>query len=224
MLSRANHQHSRHLEFIASFVSGDTSAFDWSSELGHGCPVRRLGTGKHPDRRPDLHGQRKRWDFARRRVQELRSGVGLRQCTRVSEQRLFRTPGKVGGTVSVNATLLTQADSDARAASAQAAALTATQSFATITRPTTITGNGGLNVIAGIKGNIDNALTLKGTASDVFVINVSGNAELFGKATLGLSGGVTPNHVLYNFTANKGLIDIESPAAVSGTLLALTRA
>lgn len=127
--------------------------------------------------------------------------------------------GKVGGTVSVNPTLLTQADSDAQAASSQAAALTATQTFGTITRPTTITGNGGLNVIA-IKGDINNPLTLKGTASDVFVINVSGDATLFGRATLGLSGGVTANHVLYNFTANKGLVDIETPAAVSGTLLA----
>jgi hypothetical protein len=127
--------------------------------------------------------------------------------------------GKVGGTVSVNPTLLTQVDSDALAASSQAAALTATQTFGTINRPTTITGNGGLNVIA-IKGDINNGLTLKGTASDVFVVNVSGDAALHGKATLGLSGGVTPDHVLYNFTGNRGRVDIDTSAGVSGTLLA----
>jgi hypothetical protein len=127
--------------------------------------------------------------------------------------------GKVQGRVSVNSSVLAQADADALAASSQAASLDVTQTFGKVTRPTTITGNGGLNVIA-IGGPIRNSVTLSGSASDVFIINVSGGVQLFGSATLGLAGGVTADHVLYNFTGSRGSIDLLTQGEIDGTLLA----
>jgi choice-of-anchor A domain-containing protein len=82
-----------------------------------------------------------------------------------------------------------------------------------------VTGNGGLNVIA-INGDIQNTVILSGNSNDVFIVNVTGTADLSGSETLGLAGGVTANHVLYNFTGSGGSIDILSSGAVDGTLLA----
>ena len=136
-----------------------------------------------------------------------------------SSSHLLSGAGKLVGTVTANAALLATVDSSALAASSQAAALTPTQTLGTITHSTTVTGNGGLNVIA-INGNIRNSLILSGTSSDIFIVNVTGSADLSGSETLGLTGGVTANHVLYNFTGSGGSIDILSSGAVDGTLLA----
>jgi hypothetical protein len=133
-------------------------------------------------------------------------------------RREFRGRGHVGGHVVVDAALMTQADADALAASAQAAALKATQTLGTVRRATTITGNGGLNVID-INGSIRASLTLSGGANDVFVVNVTGNLSLSGSAALGLAGGVTANHVLYNFIGRHGQISTGAHDAVNGTLL-----
>jgi choice-of-anchor A domain-containing protein len=126
--------------------------------------------------------------------------------------------GRVTGTVSINSSVMAQAGHDALAASIQAASLYPTQSFGKIAGPTTITGNGGLNVIA-INGPIRNSLTLRGSASDVFVVNVSGDAQLLGHAALGLAGGVTADHVLYNFTSSHGSVDLLTQGELDGTFL-----
>jgi hypothetical protein len=82
-----------------------------------------------------------------------------------------------------------------------ALSLTATQTFGNITGTTTITGNGGLNVID--VANIQNApLTLKGTVNDVFVLNISGSYQTNQPMTL--SGGVLASNVLFNFTGTSG--------------------
>ncbi len=115
--------------------------------------------------------------------------------------------GTLSGSVITNASLLTQNDTDAQNAATVAAGLTATQTFAAINAATTITGNGGLNVINITGGiNLNNAaLTLSGTASDVFIVNVTGNSPTFaGTGGLLLAGGVTPNHVLYDFETTAG--------------------
>jgi choice-of-anchor A domain-containing protein len=125
----------------------------------------------------------------------------------------------VKGKISVDSALMANAGNDALAASSQAAALTPTQTFTSIDRATTVNGNGGLNVIA-INGNLRGSLTLSGGASDVFVVNVSGDASLIGGATLKLAGGVTADHVLYNFTGNGGSVTLLVAGAVRGTLLA----
>ncbi len=128
--------------------------------------------------------------------------------------------GKLAGSLSTDSALLATVDSSALAASTQAAALTPTQTLGTIAHATTLTGNGGLNVIA-INGSIRNSLTLNGSSNDVFIVNVTGNANLSGSETLGLAGGVTANHVLYNFTGHGDSINILTTKVVDGTLLAL---
>ena len=129
--------------------------------------------------------------------------------------------GALTGTVTANSALLAQVDSDAASTAAAAAALTPTQTFGTIAHSTTVTGNGGVNVIA-INGNIRNSLILSGTSSDIFIVNVTGNVNLSGAATLGLAGGVTAGHVLYNFTGSHGSINIAASGSINGTLLAPT--
>lgn len=127
--------------------------------------------------------------------------------------------GELGGSVNVAPAQLTQADQDARNAASQAASLAPTQTFHTIKNATTITGNGGVNVID-VNGNISASLTLTGTASDVFIINVTGNLTLKGNESLGLGGGVTADHVLYNFTGAGATVSTHSGNLVDGTLLA----
>jgi hypothetical protein len=56
--------------------------------------------------------------------------------------------GKLAAGVLINPGLVAQNDSDALSASSQAAALPATQTLGTVGAPTTVTGNGGLNVVA----------------------------------------------------------------------------
>jgi choice-of-anchor A domain-containing protein len=100
-----------------------------------------------------------------------------------------------------------------------AASYTQTQTFSTINSATTVHGNGRLNVID-INGDIRNSLILSGTTADIFVVNVSGVLTLSGTATLGLSGGVTANHVLYNFTSSGQNLTTQANNVMNGTILA----
>ena len=134
----------------------------------------------------------------------------------------YSGPGHLGGTVITNPALLTQNDSDALTAATTAAGLPATQTFGNISSNTTVTGNGALNVID-INGNINlnNAsLTLTGTASDVFVVNVTGTLTCGGTGGLMLGGGVTANHVLYNLTHSGSTVTSHVGNVFFGTLLA----
>jgi uncharacterized repeat protein (TIGR01451 family) len=130
----------------------------------------------------------------------------------------YSGPGTVGGSIIASPTLLAQNDADALNASAAAKGLAATQTFSTISSPTTVMGNGSLNVIA-INGNITASLILKGTANDVFIVNVTGTVTLGGNSELGIGGSVTPNHVLYNFTGSSGTITSHVGNMFYGTLL-----
>ncbi|MGH8092736.1 MAG: PEP-CTERM sorting domain-containing protein [Chthoniobacterales bacterium] len=78
-----------------------------------------------------------------------------------------------------------------------ATSLAATQTFGNITTTTTITGNGGLNVID--VTNIQNAkLTLSGNANDYFVFNLTN--QIMENQPMTLSGGVLASHILFNLT------------------------
>ena len=73
-----------------------------------------------------------------------------------------------------------------------------------------------------INGNINlnnGSLILSGSASDVFVVNVTGSATFVGSGGLMLAGGLTANHVLYNFTGT-GSISSHVGNVFNGTLLA----
>lgn len=129
----------------------------------------------------------------------------------------YSGPGHLTGSINVNPALLNQVDSDALNASATAAALSPTMTFGTISSPTVVTGNGGVNVID-INGDIKSSLILTGTASDVFIVNVTGTLALGGSTTLGLGGGVASASVLYNFTGT-GTISTHVGNVLNGTLL-----
>ncbi len=105
----------------------------------------------------------------------------------------------------------------ANSVASNAASLTPTQTFGNITGTTTITGNGGLNVID--VANIQNApLTISGTSSDKFIFNISGTYQTNVAMTL---HGVTSSQLLFNFTAKSGNVFQTSGGDVSyGTYLA----
>ena len=98
-----------------------------------------------------------------------------------------------------------------------AAGLTPTQTFGTIGGTTTITGNGGLNVISA--NNIQNStLTLSGTANDIFVFNISVGINT--NRPMILSGGVTAAHILFNLTGTGTVFQTSGGDVSYGTYLA----
>lgn len=101
--------------------------------------------------------------------------------------------------------------------------LTPTQTFNQINTSTTITGNGGQNVIA-INGpiNLNNGqnLVFSGGKNDTFIVNVQQgqNIHLQNGAGIVLTGGVTSSQVLFNFLGNGGNVQIQSgPPGSSNT-------
>ena len=113
---------------------------------------------------------------------------------------------------------------DALAASACAANLPTTQSLGNITTETTITGNGGLNVIAVESVDIvKQTLTISGGPNDIFIFNVAGDF-IFNGSQMVLSGGVMANHILWNFpTAGSDILFFKPVAVANGTFLAPLR-
>ncbi len=120
-----------------------------------------------------------------------------------------------GGKVSTN---LSQVFADAKTAASNAFALPATQSYGSINGALTINGNGGTNVIDVSGINLTNgALTLNGSASDIFIINDTGDLTS-SNSNIAISGGVTPNHVLINVSGNVTITG-GGPNNFSGTIL-----
>jgi len=115
---------------------------------------------------------------------------------------------------------LTTARNNALAASACYAALAPTRTIRSITSSTTLTGNGGLNVInVGSIVLVKKVLTLKGGPNDIFIINVSGDFSM-GSSQVVLAGGVTVNHVLWNVPGTGTTVNVyKSVTSVSGTFL-----
>ena len=121
---------------------------------------------------------------------------------------------------------LTGAVNDALAASAFWAGLAPTQTFGDITTSTTITGSGGLNVIAVNSINmVGGTLTLAGTPTSIFIFNVAGDFILNGtQMVLSVSGGVDFGRVLWNFpTAGTDIKIFKPVGSAFGTFLAPIR-
>lgn len=113
----------------------------------------------------------------------------------------------------VSTALTTQALADALAAKAAASALTANNSFSS-----SITGNGGLNVISVADvNNVD--FTLTGTANDFFVFNVSGAVHTNKVMTL---AGVLPQNILWNLTGTGTVFQTSGGDKLYGTFLTTT--
>jgi len=120
---------------------------------------------------------------------------------------------------------LSQAVADANAASSADAALTPTQTLGQLTDDVTLTGNGGTNVIKVRSVNYGNGdvLNLKGGANDVFIINVAGDFSLH-HGKIQLKGGVTADHVLFNFPTTGSVINLSRDnSVINGTFLAPKR-
>lgn len=117
----------------------------------------------------------------------------------------------------VPASVGTEAFSDAQTLSTNAAGLTPSKSYtSTISGGLTITGTGGLDVIDFT--NLQNpVLTLNGGASDVFVFNVSGLLNTNQVMTL---HGVSPLHILWNFTGTGTVFQTSGGDQLFGTFLA----
>jgi hypothetical protein len=119
-------------------------------------------------------------------------------------------------TLPVPTSVTSAARTAAQNVSDYASLLPATQTFGNIKNTQIIYGNGGLNVIN--VANIQNApLTLSGTASDIFVINVSGGIQTNQPMTL---SGVSASHVLFNLTGKSGNVFHASGGILYGTYLA----
>jgi uncharacterized repeat protein (TIGR01451 family) len=108
------------------------------------------------------------------------------------------------------------------ALSSSAAALTPTQTFSQIISALVITGDAGQNVIS-VPGTFHlsggNNLTLSGSASSTFIINVRSGLQLDGGASIVLSG-VSPDHVLFNFPGGGGQVQTSGGANTAGIFLA----
>jgi len=123
---------------------------------------------------------------------------------------VYLSPGFTNGGPSVettvfNASLLSQAWSNAQTASANLAALAPTQTLGAITTGQTISESAVGNYVLSISSiNLNQtALTLSAPAGSTFVLNISGDITLAGGSQgngLLLAGGLTSNDVVYNLT------------------------
>jgi choice-of-anchor A domain-containing protein len=122
--------------------------------------------------------------------------------------------------------------SDARAASLAAANLRGTSFPGAINlnaaQTETISSQGVLNVIdvSSIHLSGSSVLTLRGGPNDLFVVNDPGVFNLSGTSRIALAGGLTPDHVLFNFIGSGGgreTIEMSGRTSAAGTLLAPNR-
>jgi hypothetical protein len=113
---------------------------------------------------------------------------------------------------------LTGAVNDALEASSRIAALAPTQTFGDINGSSTITGDGGTNVIAAqsIRLSGRDTLTLAGGPHDTFLFNVPGRFSLSGTSAIKLTGGVTPTDVLFNILGPEDVGKVELSGATTG--------
>jgi hypothetical protein len=89
----------------------------------------------------------------------------------------------------------------------------------------TITSVGGQNVL-----NVENlrlinseTLTLVGSPGDTFIININRQYSLSGSSQIILSGGLTPQDVVFNFPTAGAQISVTGPAIATGIIVAPSR-
>jgi len=126
----------------------------------------------------------------------------------------------VGGVNTTSNSKLTTAASDATAASTTLAGLTPNQTLGTITANTTISATvPGRNVINLTDINMGNGtiLTLSGSATQSFVINVTGTSTV-NFSNVSLVGGLTAANVIFNVLNGDSVTD-NSPDVVNGTIM-----
>lgn len=103
----------------------------------------------------------------------------------------------------VSTSVVNAAIASANAVANYAAGLTANLTFGSINSATTFAATGAQTVVD-VNGDISNAaITISGTSSDIFVINVTG--QYMTNVSMILSGGVTASDILFNFTGTGGV-------------------
>lgn len=118
---------------------------------------------------------------------------------------------------------LAPAVADAFAASAYFHSLTPQQTYGDIGGSFTFTGTSGRNVISLGSVNEQETLTISGPANSQFVFNISGGFILNG-GTITLTGGVTPDNVLFNFNGTGNGVNLFKPVGYAqGIFLAPQR-
>jgi fibronectin-binding autotransporter adhesin len=128
------------------------------------------------------------------------------------------TDGISGTTSQADANLTTAVSTAIGTASAAYQAMSATQgSLSSSGGNLTITATTTVNVVD-VTSLASGGITLKGTASDIFIINVASLGSINGGVTLenlsgGTSGAVTANNVLFNVENSSS-----NPVSLSGTL------
>lgn len=136
-----------------------------------------------------------------------------------------------GGTVEPYANM-SQIVTSALNAANYYAGLTATQTFSSITASQTISGTGGLNVID-INGDVNlqggSALTLSGSSSDQFVINVDASGVAGNPADMTLGGGssivlngISASQVVFNLIGSGLELNSNGNSDDNGVFLAAT--
>jgi len=126
-------------------------------------------------------------------------------------------PGNVSGSV-LTGQDLSGVVADAKNAFATYSSLAPTQTFSGIGSQTTITGNGGTNVID-INGNIKNGITLAGSANDIFVLNVTGGITLTGSQKIAAGAGINSNQILINLIGSNS-VNTHVGDSIDGTVIA----
>jgi hypothetical protein len=135
------------------------------------------------------------------------------------------------GTNSEVTTLLPKAISDAESFSASLAGLRPTQALPAIvlgTRgSTTISSGGGLNVVSvpSITSGTRSTIILNGAPADIFVINVGsstdpGSLQVGNNASVLLTGGITPDHVIFNLIGAGTTAQLGNHTVFNGTIVA----
>ena len=123
--------------------------------------------------------------------------------------------------------VLDNAAKQARAASNQAAALRPTSQLRDInlsgSQNITLTGGPGQTVVLSLKSfrmTANSTLTLQGTATTNFIINVGKQFSLAGNARIILTGGVQWNNVLFNVRSDNAGVQLSGNSVFQGILMA----
>ena len=132
----------------------------------------------------------------------------------------------------VSDSMLDNGVNEANTASAHAASFTSSFAYSglmNITSSMTLTaqhdrpGNSTvLNLNSIVLGN-QSTLTLSGTATDVFILNVSNQFSLTSQSKIVLTGGLTWNDVLFNIKGSGSEVTLDGQSTVNGIIMANKR-
>lgn len=136
----------------------------------------------------------------------------------------YSGPGHLGGSQIIDPSAMLLNYNGAVQAATDAANAVPTYTVNTdITTATNYTAAAGQTVVIDLSGNINlnNAnLTLSGTATSHFIVNITGNLSLTGTASL-VNSGVPLSNIIYNFTnATNGIVNTHVGDTVDGIMLA----